>query len=332
MELRGYQGNEGYRRGRGTAGKYEHFKHIIGQRAEAMSKGVTEEEISSWVEELSKANRSVACADPDLAAMETEQVEKRSERYMATSLGNLSTDKPEGFNRFMMTQLNGIASLMTRRTKIEQSTILINNYDVDVQAFSEPGMNWGQLKSSETYASFFDAEIELRSVAGHNKHENPPTDHQQGGTGIMGVGEMLEYWRTPSTDWRGLGRWTSVCLEGSPIHRSRIVSAYCPGKSRAKGWGRIYQQHLRYIQQHGLDTNPYALFCDDLVNQLKRWTSQGDRIILLMDANEHILTGNLTSRLTDSMTGLDLEEISNRAWDYEEPNTFIDGRKPIDGV
>ena len=76
MELRGYQGNGGYRRGRGTAGKYEHFKHIIGQRAEAMSKGVTEEEISSWVEELSKANRSVACADPDLAAMETEQVEK----------------------------------------------------------------------------------------------------------------------------------------------------------------------------------------------------------------------------------------------------------------
>ena len=148
----------------------------------------------------------------------------------------------------------------------------------------------------------------------------------------MGIGEMLEYWKNPGTDWRGLRRWTSVCLEGSPVHRTRIVSAYCLEKSRAKGWGRVYQQHLRYIQKHGLDTTPYTLYCDDLINQLTRWTSQGDRIILLMDANEHVLTGNLTSRLTNYMPGLDLEEISSRAWDSDEPNTFIDGRKPIDGV
>ena len=332
MELRGSQGIRGYRGGSSKIRKYEHFKHIIGQRSEAIANGVTEEEVSIWVDELSKANRNVACADPDLVAMETEQVQKRSERYMAASLGHLSTEKPEGFNRFMMNQLNGIASEMTRKTKVEQSTMLINTYDVDVQAFIEPGMNWGQLKSSETYASFFDAEIELRSVTGHNKNENPPTEHQQGGTGIMGVGEMLEYWRNPGSDWRGLGRWTSVCLEGSPVHRTRVVSAYCLGRSRAKGWGRVYQQHLRYIQEHGLDTTPYALFCDDLIIQLQRWTAQGDRLILLMDANEHVITGSLTSQLTDYMNGLDLEEISSRAWGFEEPNTFIDGHKPIDGV
>ena len=185
---------------------------------------------------------------------------------MATSLSHLSTEKSDIYNRFMMTQLNGITGAMTRRTKIEQSTILINTHDINVQAFIKPGMNWGQLKSSETYASFFEAEIELKSVAGHNKHENPPTEHQHGGTGIMGVGKMLEYWRNPGTDWRGLGRWTSVCLKGSSVHRTYIVSAYCLGKSRAKGWGRLYQQHLRYIQEHGLETNPYALFCDNLIN------------------------------------------------------------------
>ena len=169
-------------------------------------------------------------------------------------------------------------------------------------------------------------------MAGHNKHNNPPTEHQQDGTGIMGVGKMLEYWRNPGTDWRGLGCWTSVCLEGSPVHQTRIVLADCLGKSSAKGWGRLYQQHLRYIQENCLETNPYALFCNDLINQLKRWTSQGDRIILLMDTNEHILTHNFTRQLTDYMTGLELEEISSRAWDFDEPNTYIDGRKPIDRV
>jgi len=48
----------------------------------------------------------------------------------------------------------------------------------------------------------------------------------------------------------------------------------------------------------------------------------------MMGANEHIFTGSLTSRLTDYMNGLDLEEISNRAWGAEKPNTYIDGRRP----
>ena len=75
---------------------------------------------------------------------------------------------------------------------------------------------------------------------------------------------------------------------------------------------------------HGLKTTPYNLFWDDLTTQLKRWTAQGDRIVLMMDANEHILTGSFTSRLTDYMNRLDLEEISHRTSGTEDTNTFID--------
>ena len=76
MELRGSRGDGRNRRGDGNVTKYEHFKHIIGQRVGALKHGVTEEEVLAWVDDLSRANRSVACADPDLAVMETEQVEK----------------------------------------------------------------------------------------------------------------------------------------------------------------------------------------------------------------------------------------------------------------
>ena len=51
-----------------------------------------------------------------------------------------------------------------------------------------------------------------------------------------------------------------------------------------------------------------------------------------MDDNKHILTGNLTRQLTDYTTGLELEEISSRAWDVDEPKTYIDDQKPIDRV
>ena len=72
---------------------------------------------------------------------------------------------------------------------------------------------------------------------------------------------------------------------------------------------------------HGLKTTPYNLFWDDLTTQLKRWTAQGDRIVLMMNANEHILTGISRSKLTDYMKELDLEEISHRAWGAEEPKS-----------
>ena len=55
-------------------------------------------------------------------------------------------------------------------------------------------------------------------------------------------------------------------------------------------------------------------------------------IILTMDSNEHVLNGSLGKSLQDDSLGLGLVEISHKAWDGHEPNTYIDGSKPIDGV
>ena len=51
-----------------------------------------------------------------------------------------------------------------------------------------------------------------------------------------------------------------------------------------------------------------------------------------MDANEHVLNGGLGKRLLDDKLGLSLVEISHKAWGGQDPNTYIDGSKPIDGV
>jgi len=103
--------------------------------------------------------------------------------------------------------------------KVEQYTRLINIYDVDVMTFAEHGLNMGQFPPSHTFDSFFQTEIELRSTTGHNSFKNPESWHQQGGTGIMAVGEMLEYYKPSNIDFRKLGRWTSALITGSPQHR-----------------------------------------------------------------------------------------------------------------
>ena len=108
--------------------------------------------------------------DPDLVRLEVEQVRRVMKKYNVPALGNLAMEKPEGYKRFMLTQLNSMSTKLRREVKVEQSTCLLNRYDVDMQAMLEPGINWAQFKSSETLASFFNAEVELQSITGHNKH------------------------------------------------------------------------------------------------------------------------------------------------------------------
>ena len=66
---------------------------------------------------------------------------------------------------------------------------------------------------------------------------------------------------------------------------------------------------------------------------MQTWHRQGDRLIILMDANEHILQGSFCRRLISPEFDLDIEEILHKAWHKNsEPNTFADSLKPIDGV
>ena len=119
-------------------------------------------------------------------------------------------------------------------------------------------------------------------------------------------------------------------LSNSPTHRTRVVVAYCPGRSRRDGLRTVYQQHLRYIQQHHLHLTPYQLFVDDLVKQVTCWIKAGDRILLLMDANEHVTKGLIHAKLTAKDVGL--KEVSHRYWGATPPHTHINGSIPIDGI
>ena len=51
-----------------------------------------------------------------------------------------------------------------------------------------------------------------------------------------------------------------------------------------------------------------------------------------MDYNEHVLNRSLGKSLLDDSLGLEMVEISHKAWDGHEPNTYIDGSKPIEWV
>jgi hypothetical protein len=90
----------------------------------------------------------------------------------------------------------------------------------------------------------------------------------------------------------------------------------------------IYQQQLRYIQTHGLDSLPLHLFMVDFIAQLQVWQCQGDRLLLFTYMNEHILTGCVARRLL----AMGLRKATHSQWGETEPHTNVRGLEPIDAV
>ena len=114
----------------------------------------------------------------------------------------------------------------------------------------------------------------------------------------------------------------------NPNHKTCFVAAYNPGRPKPKHHGSIYQQHLRYIQNNDVDSNPRRMFETDFLAVLLTWRRQGERIAIFWDANENILEGAFCKRL---MAALDMVEVFHQYWEGEKPNTHIAGSESING-
>jgi hypothetical protein len=61
---------------------------------------------------------------------------------------------------------------------------------------------------------------------------------------------------------------------------------------------------------------------------LQVWRQQGDRLLIFIDMNKHILNGLLAKR----MLRMGLEEAMDQHWGDIEPHTYVGGKEPIDAV
>ena len=134
--------------------------------------------------------------------------------------------------------------------------------------------------------------------------------YQPGGCAVLTFGKLHQYARKNGGDFRKLGRVASTVYYANRKHRTRVVTAYNVGSNKPRGLKTNYQQQLRYIQDKQLEIEPESMFLLDLYALLKTWKDQGDRLLLFMDANEHILRGKLARML---MGKLGLREATHKA-------------------
>jgi hypothetical protein len=251
----------------------------------------------------------------------------------SSAYGTMLRDRANGCFRGLYVQLNNTSTRTTTNVKSAKLCDIIRQYDPHVIGLNEVGRNHSKYRSSERLSSFItELHRESRSLAAYNELEKDISSrkYQPGGTGILVLDELIPYSRRGQVDPRKLGRWTSYIIEGKNGHCTRFVQGYSVGRNRSDLLASHYQQVLRYIQKHNLRTTPRKLFEDDFLHQLRVWRLCGERLIVMLDANENVSHGAMCSQF--SQEGIDLRNSTIGRHGGQADKPHAQGSEPIDGL
>ena len=307
--------------------KHEDIVSMMERRSyERRKSRVNEDDVQRWVEEENFERDHGA----EMLQMEISLSEIMEPVLACPPHGSVPEDRPEGVFRGALVQLNGMVTRQVKNRKARMLKAVVRKYGVQFIGLSEVGVNLKKAKVKRLLSLLPDLGLEARCSTAHNIHENIAI-HQQGGVATIVLGEMLNYYKRGTKDFRNLGRWDSFLIQSVDGHRTRVVQGYGVLARFSEELGSVCQQHIRYIQHNNLgNIAPRDLFEDDLCWQLRVWRALGDRIILMMDANCHVLTGRLSRALTHPSIGL--REITKDILGSLCPHTHIRGSEQIDGV
>ena len=101
-------------------------------------------------------------------------------------------------------------------------------------------------------------------------------------------------------DLTGLGRWNWIQLRGANGIKTRFILAYRSCESK-EGTSTVWTQQVNYFRDSCdiASPNPRQLFDKDLLESINKWLELGDIIVLGIDMNEDVHTGQLAYRLKE---------------------------------
>jgi sentrin-specific protease 1 len=232
--------------------------------------------------------------------------------------------------RVMSLNMNGIGRWNENNIKLSRLKNVLRSYAVDVCGLQETNYNFRSLKSSQTLSSLLrHGDDRIQSVVSHNTRETENIGaFQPGGVATLLRDELTGFIKDRGKDDEGLGLFCYYSVEGNDGHITYFMSAYAPCKAPGI---RTYYQHLqRFIQENRLATNPIDLFRDRVSSRIKRWRSQGHRVVLMMDSNENVTDGVLSRRLAGE--GIRMREAVHKLTEGRGPPTHFRGSEKSNGA
>lgn len=193
-----------------------------------------QEEVHHWA-----ANEQDRARQSAIDRSEQSAIQRRQSLTHVPRIGNICQQKGENTFRWMYCQVNGMA---TNQTKLQDILHLAETFDADGIVLAEVGVNWQFYRPSSRLSSRCNklSAREIRATEAYNIHAPISSPAQQGGTAIITRHSILEFAKNTSHDPKGLGRWASWVISATPDHISRVVVAYCPGRTKKTGLSLIH--------------------------------------------------------------------------------------------
>ena len=354
VELIDAAGNRAFVRQRGRLGVTRHTKVLTALEKRALRyrrKGREEKDYDETLyEEAIDETGTVATGE----LVEPSLTDSSADDYMSSAIASMleneeiqgvSDDllnihgiapgpKPEGVTRLLYENPDGLNTRMCGNEKLDKAKELIDELEADIVAYAEHKINPAHKTNVNGLGQMFNGgEAEIRTQTGHNVHENIGRT-QQGGTALLLYGGLIDQYdfEASGKDDTGLGRWVVMVFRGSEGVTTRVVCGYNPCVTSKKARRSTYQQHRRYLISKEKDLScPRRRFHRDLTEQLQQWRAEGDRLVVCMDANEHIYRKSMGKTLT-ATDGLAMREVVGQFTGQALGATFFRGSKPIDAV
>jgi hypothetical protein len=265
-------------------------------------------------------------------------VDTNSLTQLSQPIGITPGKKGEGITRILYENVNGLPAKITGNHKLQTALGIIDDLEVDLFALNEHKINFLHKDNRKQGLGkmFHGGETLSRAIGGNLKHPVAKTlgKHIEGGTGLIAYGETASMLRTDLSgmDETGLARWSYMTVTGREGHLTTILVGYNPCRTTGTSIQSSYQLQRAYFTVAKQDHScPRKKFQQDLIDLLTKWRKEGRRLIVCLDANDHVYTGRLGKAMVDS-PGLDLKESMMHTTGIPLTATYFRGSRPIDAV
>ena len=264
------------------------------------------------------------------AIQHTLRREERQElnRRDGCAVGSTDWRKEEGTLRLAFQNINGFG-LSKEKIKDKQLFDFLKEEEVDMMGMAEANICWPKADQKNRLWDRTRGWFECSNVNyAHNTLEpRISTLSQPGGVASIIVDKLAHKVDASGKDFTGLGRWTWTKFKGKNNMHLRVITVYRPCKT--EGSKTAYTQQLRYLTKIQDERNPRDVLMDDLRTEIKKWSLEGDSIIIMGDWNEDVRSQGMTEwkeelNLRDAMFDMVGRE--------NAPRTYHRGSKPIDTI
>ena len=204
--------------------------------------------------------------------------------------------KPPQTFRFTFINIQGLP-INPNSHKHQQIKTAITETESDTIGMAELNLNFTVLGTIFQWAEPFRNLSCNHSIHTYNRHESSKKRTLFGGTAQITTGASLHRTIASGADESGLGRWVWTLFAGRNNIKLRVISGYRPNPDFKDRPGSVYSQHERHLRAIQDFRDPRRAFIKDLEKKLDTWIMEGNQILIGIDANDNIRTGDVNAML-----------------------------------